>query len=151
MRVMLPGLAAIQRAADEDAIACRSARPIVGAAELVKSDVTQNGVAGGIICHRDVAGDAVILWRGAFCDLPCRAAILRLRGACGHLPCNHSLLRILWVHGDCGLVEIAGRGRYVSHMGVRRLWQWLRKCCDGADKEQQNWDSHKFEIATHSK
>src|SRR5438270_2019640 len=106
--VMLPGLAAIKRPADEDAVACSSARPIVIAAELVKSDVTKNGVACGVIGQRNVTGNAVHSGRGPFGDLPRLAAVMGIRGARGYLPCRHSLLRILWVHGDGGLVEITG-------------------------------------------
>ena len=149
--VVLPGLAAIKRAADEDAIACSPAGPIVGRAQLVKGDIAKDGVACGVVRERDIAGDAIILGRGAVGYFPRLAAVLGVRGACGHLPCDHSLPRILWIHRDGGLVEISGRRRYSGDVGVRRWRQWLRECDAGADNEEQNWDSHKFKIATYSK
>src|SRR5438309_4869045 len=112
--VVLPGLAAIERAPDEDAVACSSARPIVIAAKLVKSDVTKNGVAGGVIGQRNVTGNAVHSGRGPFGDLPRLAAVMGIRGARRYLPCHHSLLWIFWVHGDDGFVEITRVGSYVD-------------------------------------
>jgi hypothetical protein len=67
------------------------------------------------------------------------------------LPRNHSLLRIFWIHGDGRLIEISGRRRYSRYVGLRRWKQLLRQHAAGADNKQQNWDFHKFKIATHSK
>jgi len=150
--VMLPHLAAIHRSADKNPIACSSARPIVGAAKLVKSDVTKNGVASGVIDQRNVARDAVHSGRSPFGDLPRLATVMGIRDARRHLPCDHSLLWILRIHGDGGFVEITGIGSYVHNMGLGSGRQLLRKDAAAADCQQQKWGSHKgFKSETHSK
>src|SRR5882724_1194579 len=135
--IMLPRLAAIERAADEDAIASCALRPVIRGAELVKSDVTQDGVACGIVRQGDVSGDTVHSWHSSLRYLPCLSAVFGKRHACRHLPGNHRLLRIFWIHGDGWLVEVTGFGSYVDNMGVRSGWQLLREEAAGASYQQQ--------------
>src|SRR5260370_14740362 len=82
----LPGFAAIGGATNEDAVAGGAPGPVLAAAQLVKGDVAQQGVAGGIVSHGDIARDAKIFGRCAFGEGPVLTAVGRISNAGIDLP-----------------------------------------------------------------
>ena len=76
--VFFPGLTAVERAPNEDAVAGGVVCPVIFRAQLVESDVAEEGVALVIVGDRDIAGDLVVGRCGIFGEGPGPARIARV-------------------------------------------------------------------------
>ena len=118
-RIFFPGLAAIERAAHEDAVAGGVVGPVVDRAQLVEGDVAEECMALIVVDDGDVAGNLVVGRRSAFGKVPGLPCIARI-GHRGVLERAHQLPGIRGVHGNGGLSELTGTGRELDDAGARR-------------------------------
>ena len=120
--VLVPGLAAVERAPDENAIAGGTVRPVIFRTQFVERDVAEKGVSLVVVGDRDIARNFVVSGSGAFREGPGLAGVARVGEGGIDLKGAHKLARIARVDRDGRLGEVSGLGRQLRDPCAR--WSW---------------------------